>query len=179
MFSALERESIEPTTDFKWSLQLQQDGLTEKDLSRFNAESSNFCFRHLNDLPWTTSSHWNSRHQHLLTSFSKCDNFIAASITGSNVGFSNHSMLILAHLSYSHPPKHIAHKNRLSPSGKLALIWLIRFVMPGNKGMFIRSHINTSEEELGTGFAKGWIVTLKLWSTFRVMFGGLNTARMD
>ncbi len=45
--------------------------------------------------------------------------------------------------------------------------------------MLIRSHISTSEEELGTGFAKGWIVTLKLWSTFRIIFGGLNTTRMD
>lgn len=46
------------TTDFEWSLQLQKDGLTEEDLPRLDAEAAHLSLRHLDYLPWTTSSHW-------------------------------------------------------------------------------------------------------------------------
>lgn len=46
------------TTDFERSLELQKDGLTEEDLPGFDAEASHLSLRHLDNLPWTTSSHW-------------------------------------------------------------------------------------------------------------------------
>lgn len=45
------------TTDFERSLQLQKDWLTEEDLPGLDAEAAHLSLRHLDDLPWTTSSH--------------------------------------------------------------------------------------------------------------------------
>lgn len=46
------------TTDFEWSLQLQKYWLTEEDLPGLDAEAADLSLRHLDNLPWTTSSHW-------------------------------------------------------------------------------------------------------------------------
>lgn len=51
------------TTDFERSLQLQEDWLTEEDLPGFDAEAANLRLRHLDNLSWTTSSHWGRKER--------------------------------------------------------------------------------------------------------------------
>lgn len=49
------------TTDLQGCLKLQQDGLTEEDLTGFDAEAPHLCLGHLDYLPRATSSYWRKK----------------------------------------------------------------------------------------------------------------------
>lgn len=52
------------TTDFEWSFQLQEDWLTKEDFPGLDTEATHLSLCHLDNLPWTTSSHWWRKRRH-------------------------------------------------------------------------------------------------------------------